>query len=297
MYFNGIYHFLYQYNPRGAVWGNIVWAHAVSVDLVNWKIVEPAIYPTKSFDINGCWSGSATILPRKGPAVLYTGVDSRNRQVQNIVFPTNVSDPYLRRWYKPDYNPVMRPVDGINATSFRDPTTGWKASDGKWRTIVGSKVDRMGTVILYRSDDFIHWKKASRPLHSVMNTGMWECPDLFPVLCRGKRGVDHNRHTTPVNHIDRCVKHVLKVSLDDTRYDYYTVGKYHEDSDEYVPNLNSIDNANGLRYDYGSFYASKSFYDDKRQRRILWSWVNETDLISDDIAKGWAGVQVNYITH
>ena len=35
MYYKGVYHLFYQYNPQGAVWGNIVWAHAVSTDLVD----------------------------------------------------------------------------------------------------------------------------------------------------------------------------------------------------------------------------------------------------------------------
>lgn len=53
MYYKGIYHLFYQYNPYGAVWGNIVWAHSVSNDLINWKALKPAIYPTKPFDVNG----------------------------------------------------------------------------------------------------------------------------------------------------------------------------------------------------------------------------------------------------
>nr|CAD1824724.1 unnamed protein product [Ananas comosus var. bracteatus] len=72
MYYNGVYHLFYQYNPKGAVWGNIVWAHSVSTDLINWLALEPAIHPTEPFDINGCWSGSATILPGNRPVILYT---------------------------------------------------------------------------------------------------------------------------------------------------------------------------------------------------------------------------------
>jgi sucrose-6-phosphate hydrolase SacC (GH32 family) len=49
MYFNGFYHLFYQYNPKGAVWGNIVWAHSVSKDMINRKSLDPAIYPTKPF--------------------------------------------------------------------------------------------------------------------------------------------------------------------------------------------------------------------------------------------------------
>uniref|UniRef100_A0A804KWM9 Glycosyl hydrolase family 32 N-terminal domain-containing protein n=1 Tax=Musa acuminata subsp. malaccensis TaxID=214687 RepID=A0A804KWM9_MUSAM len=69
MYFNGVYHLFYQYNPNGSVWGNIVWAHSVSTDLVNWIALDPAIRPSKPFDINGCWSGSATVLPGNRPAI------------------------------------------------------------------------------------------------------------------------------------------------------------------------------------------------------------------------------------
>ena len=57
MYYNGVYHLFYQYNPKGAVWGNIVWGHAVSKDLINWKELEPALYPSKPFDKYGVWSG------------------------------------------------------------------------------------------------------------------------------------------------------------------------------------------------------------------------------------------------
>jgi len=38
-------------------------------------------------------------------------------------------------------------------------------------------------------------------------------------------------------------------------------------------------------------YASKSFYDAGKKRRVLWSWANESDSEADDNAKGWAGVQ------
>jgi sucrose-6-phosphate hydrolase SacC (GH32 family) len=45
-----------------------------------------------------------------------------------------------------------------------------------------------------------------------------------------------------------------------------------------------------LRIDYGNYYASKSFFDSKKGRRIIWGWTNETDSTSDDVAKGWAGI-------
>ncbi|KAI5440075.1 hypothetical protein KIW84_025435 [Lathyrus oleraceus] len=64
MYYKGAYHFFYQYNPEGATFGkNMVWAHSVSKDLINWIHLNDAITPTCAGDINSCFSGSATILP------------------------------------------------------------------------------------------------------------------------------------------------------------------------------------------------------------------------------------------
>ncbi|GAB2300727.1 Invertase [Dionaea muscipula] len=285
MYYKGVYHLFYQYNPKGAVWGNIVWAHSVSKDLINWEALDPAIYPSKPFDINGCWSGSATILPGEKPVILYTGLDTKQRQVQNIALPANASDPYLRAWVKPDYNPVVEPSADINASLFRDPTTAWW-NGGQWKILVGGSTQKgdQGMAYLYRSMDFKKWIQANHPLHSAPNTGMWECPDFYPVQVNGQNGLDTSK-------VGPGVKHVLKVSLDETRFEYYTIGTYDYNSDTFAPQDGSVDGRAGLRYDYGNFYASKTFFDCKTNRRILWGWVNESSTKDDNIKKGWAGIQ------
>lgn len=288
MYYKGFYHFFYQYNPYGSAWGNIIWAHSVSKDLINWMPLEPAIYPSKIFDQYGCWSGSATILPGNKPIILYTGIiDKNNTQVQNYAVPANLSDPYLRKWIKPDNNPLIVAEPGVNASAFRDPTTAW-FSNGHWRIGIGSRRRERGVTLLYRSRDFIRWIKAKHPLHSAPGTGNWECPDFFPVSRNGNitEGLD-----TSVT--GKQVKHVHKVSLDATRFEYYTIGNYYpEMRDKFVADENSVEGWKGLRYDYGNFYASKSFFDPIKKRRILWGWANESDSAEDDAAKGWAGIQV-----
>lgn len=278
--YKGIYHLFYQYNPNGTAWGNIVWAHSTSTDLVNWTPHPPAIYPSQPADVNGCWSGSATILPGDKPAILYTGIDPENRQVQNLATPKNLSDPYLKEWVKYPNNPLMAPsvINKINASSFRDPTTAWMGLDKRWRVIVGSKRRHRGLAILYRSKDFVHWTKSQHPLHSANGTGMWECPDFYPV------GLDPAMSRSKA-------KYVLKVSLDDTKHEYYTIGTYDEGKDVYTPDEGSIENDSGLRYDYGKFYASKSFFDSEKKRRILWGWINESSTPAADAEKGWSGVQ------
>ncbi|XP_051148839.1 beta-fructofuranosidase, insoluble isoenzyme 1-like [Andrographis paniculata] len=283
MYYNGVYHLFYQYNPKGAVWGNIVWAHSVSRDLVSWERLENAIYPSRTFDAYGCWSGSATIVAGK-PVILYTGIiDGANTQVQNYAIPANLSDPYLRVWVKPDNNPLIKPDPYINKTAFRDPTTAWKAADGRWRLSLGGRWGHRGIAYLYRSKDFVRWLKAEQPLHTTAGTGNWECPDFFPVAVSGESGLDTSA-------AGAHVRHVMKVSLDVTRYEYYTIGSY--ENDKYTPGKDMIDGWNGLRYDYGNFYASKTFFDPKKNRRILWGWANESDSMADDVEKGWAGIQL-----
>nr|AEV46321.1 apoplastic invertase [Solanum tuberosum] len=285
MYYNGVYHLFYQYNPYGSVWGNIVWAHSVSTDLINWIPLEPGIYPSEVFDKYGTWSGSATILPNNKPIILYTGiVDAKNTQVQNYAIPANISDPFLRKWIKPDNNPLIVADVSINKTQFRDPTTCWLGQDGYWRTLIGSVWGKQGLAILYKSKNFMKWTKIQHPLHSVDGTGNWECPDFFPVLLHGTNGLD-------ASYNKKNIKHALKVSLDVTRFEYYTVGIYDTKKDRYIPDKTSIDGWKGLRLDYGNYYASKSFYDPSKNRRIMWGWANESDTVNDDVKKGWAGIQ------
>ncbi|EMS60497.1 Beta-fructofuranosidase, insoluble isoenzyme 2 [Triticum urartu] len=186
---------------------------------------------------------------------MYTGDKQKTQdlyhEVQNIAFPKNKSDPLLREWVKPGSNPIIVPEGGINDTKFRDPTTAWHA-DGHW------------------SRDFKRWTRVRKPLHSAA-TGMWECPDFYPVAVDGwQYGLDTSVPSS---------KHVLKNSLE--------VGR-----ERYVPDDPASDEHH-LRYDYGNFYASKTFYDPAKRRRILWGWANESDTDADDVAKGWAGIQAD----
>ncbi|KAI3938602.1 hypothetical protein MKW98_016107 [Papaver atlanticum] len=287
MIYNGIYHLFYQWSTSGSVWGDIVWAHATSTDLINWIHHKHAIVPSEPFDIEGVWSGSVTFVQGK-PIIQYTGIIKSNQwnyQVQDMAVPKDLSDPYLIEWVKPvEHNPVIAHIEGINASAFRDPTTAWQGPDGVWRVTIGSKVENDGVAFLFRSDDFINWTKAEQPLHSAKETGMWECPDFFPVAVDGIEGVD-----TSV--IGPSVKHVFKVSLDDTKHDYYTIGTYDHEKDKYTPDEGSIDKDSGLRFDYGKFYASKTFFDNEKNRRVLWGWVTESSSVEDNVKKGWSGLQ------
>ncbi|CAK9311075.1 unnamed protein product [Citrullus colocynthis] len=284
LYYKGWYHFFYQYNPHAAVWGNIVWGHAVSTDLIRWLHLPLALVADQWYDINGVWTGSATILPDGQIMMLYTGSTKESVQVQNLAYPANLSDPLLINWVKYPGNPVLFPPPGIHFKDFRDPTTAWLTSEGKWRLAIGSKVNRSGVSLLYDTEDFKSFQLLDNLLCAVAGTGMWECLDFFPISKDGKFGLD-----TSVNGPE--VKHVVKTSLDDDRHDYYSIGTYDEKTGTWVPDDPKIDVGIGLRYDYGIFYASKSFYDHKKGRRVLWGWIGESDSEFADVQKGWASVQ------
>ncbi|XP_058001830.1 beta-fructofuranosidase, insoluble isoenzyme CWINV1 isoform X2 [Hevea brasiliensis] len=283
MLYKGLYHLFYQYNPNSALFGDgMVWAHSVSYDLINWVHLNHALHPTEPFDIKSCWSGSVTILPGNKPVILYTGIDANNTQVQNLAMPKNLSDPLLKEWIKFSQNPVITPPIGIEGDHFRDPTTAWLGADGKWNVIIGSSINDQGMAILYQSDDFVNWSRYQDPLYSKEKTGMWECPDFFPVSVNSTNGVD----TSVIN---PGVKHVMKASFNS--HDYYMIGTYVPGMEKYIPDTDFTGSNTDLRYDYGKFYASKTFFDSVKDRRILWGWINESDSAEDDINKGWSGLQ------
>lgn len=283
LYHKGYYHLFYQYNPYSAVWGNITWGHAVSTDLIHWKHLPLAMVPDQWYDINGVWTGSATILPDGKIMMVYTGDTDQFVQVQNLAYPKNLSDPLLLEWVKYPGNPVMTPPKGIGAKDFRDPTTAWVGPDGVWRLIIGSKVNKTGISMVYKTTDFISYDLVAN-LHSVPGTGMWECVDFFPVSTTSQNGLDTSVYGPGI-------KHLLKFSSDDERIDYYALGTYDMGTETWVPDNPELDVGIGLRYDYGKFYASKTFYDQNKGRRILWGWIGETDSEADDLLKGWSSVQ------
>ncbi|KAL6651117.1 hypothetical protein ACP70R_010042 [Stipagrostis hirtigluma subsp. patula] len=298
LYHKGWYHLFYQWNPDSAVWGNITWGHAVSRDLVHWLHLPLAMVPDHWYDANGVWSGSATRLPDGRIVMLYTGSTAESVQVQNLAEPADPSDPLLREWVKSDANPVLAPPPGIGIKDFRDPTTAWRAGGGgsnngssaAWRVAIGSKDrDHAGLALVYSTEDFVRYDPEPTLMHVVPGTGMWECVDFYPVAADPAAGAEDGLETSEPP--GPGVKHVLKASLDDDKHDYYAIGTYDAGTDAWTPDDAGIDVGIGLRYDYGKFYASKTFYDPVLRRRVLWGWVGETDSERADILKGWASVQ------
>ncbi|CAD6259170.1 unnamed protein product [Miscanthus lutarioriparius] len=289
LYHKGMYHLFFQYNPHGPLFGTgkLSWGHSVSGDLVNWAFLGTALDPTSPFDAEGCWSGSATTLADGRPAILYTGRDANDVQVQNVAFPKNPSDPLLREWHKPRCNPVVPQPADVTRNNFRDPTTAWLGRDGLWRFAVVAEVGGVGSTVVYRSADFVHWERNPAPLHASPDVPVWECPDLFPVAERGTEGLD----TSATASGGPGVRHVLKLSKAADE-DYYVVGRYDDEADTFAPvEDGDHDVRNWRRIDHGHLFGAKTFFDARKKRRVLWAWVDETDSRSDDVGKDWTGIQ------
>ena len=109
----GVYHHFFQYNPRAVAWGAPFWAHIVSRDLVRWQWLPPALLPDSAEDINGVWSGAATVDEAGTPWLSYTAASTHVPelgnfyQVQSLASPADLNDPYLKTWRKAAVNPVL----------------------------------------------------------------------------------------------------------------------------------------------------------------------------------------------
>lgn len=202
----------------------------------------------------------------------------------------------------------------MSVTGFRDPTTAWRdptPSTNQWLFLVGSGLRgaNEGVALLYSTTDFrsFTFVRTVIPARDVPQTQMWECPDLFPVATDsdcGSESVDSNH-----KHDHQRDWWVFKVSASPTGRDRWWTGTYDV-------NLTFVPSGTSSWYDFGVFYASKSFLDTSPPqrratmsdtmntmdnnnahsngnkhaptRRILWGWIGESD--SHASRRGWAGL-------
>src|SRR6266403_5541057 len=129
IFWKGMYHMFFQYNPNAAVWGDMNWAHAISMDMIHWKHLPVALAPTPgSADADGCFTGSA-VDDRGTATILYTGVKAAAPQFATLRDGTHTfreveclatcDDPLLRTWTKRK-TPVIEPPPDPLLTGFRD---------------------------------------------------------------------------------------------------------------------------------------------------------------------------------
>ncbi|HRI12824.1 MAG TPA: glycoside hydrolase family 32 protein [Verrucomicrobiota bacterium] len=179
VFYDGEYHLFYQYNPFGDKWGHMSWGHAVSRDLIHWEHLPVALYEENDVMI---FSGSVVVdwnntsgfgRDGKPPLVaIYTGhYTQKPLQNQHLAY----SNDRGRTWTKFSGNPVL----DIGEKDFRDPKVFWHEPTQRWVMVVSWPVQRK--VRFYSSPNLKEWTHLSDFGPAGSTTGIWECPDMFPL--------------------------------------------------------------------------------------------------------------------
>ena len=275
IFWKGRYHMFYQYNPGGAVWGDMHWGHAVSEDMIHWKHLPVALAPTPGGpDSEGCFTGTA-VIDQDNVVLLYTGVRSAPleqatikdssatlRESQCLAFS---NDPDLKHWTKEPKAAIAAPPEQLAVNGFRDPSP-WR--EGSWWYLVTATgiANEGGAVLLYRSQDLRNWKfvhvlakRRHGEAHEPFDPWeVWECPEFFQL---------GDWHVLIFSTAGKC---------------YWQSGKWDAETMTFEPRQSGI-------LDYGSYYAAKTQLD-RSGNRIVWGWVTEARPLEEYRAAGWAGL-------
>lgn len=268
IYINGKYHFFFQHYPYKPIWGPMHWGHVVSDDMVHWEHMPIALYPDQEYDRDGCYSGSA--VNNNGILTLFytghrffekTGEDSRICQVQCMA--TSIDGIHFTK-----HGPVLYPPEGI--VDFRDPKV-WRARE-KWWMVVGAKVNDLGQVRLYQSDNLKEWQFRCI-LHQAKDSVdgyMWECPDFFSV--NNKDVLITSPQGMPAQEYDYRNLHQSG----------YCIGQWEKNGTFSIEtSFREIDHGH-------DFYAPQTF-EAADGRRIMVGWMEMWDAPLPNQSEGWSG--------
>lgn len=182
--FNGEYHLFYQYYPYDTKWGPMHWGHVKTKDFIHWDRLPVALAPDMDYDKDGIWSGGAVETPDGKHLLMYTAQRCyrrangkvENYQTQCIAIGDGVN------YQKYEGNPVItgdQLPEGGSIHDFRDPHI-WRENGLYWVVVGNRTEDKSGTVLMYKSQDAIHWEFVNKVASCHNQYGkMWECPDLF----------------------------------------------------------------------------------------------------------------------
>ena len=256
VYYKGLYHLFYQYNPEGDQWGHMSWGHATSEDLLHWNELPVAIRDDERAMI---FSGSAVVdhqntsgfgtLENPAMVAIYTEHQDEH-QAQGLAYSVDEG----LTWTKYSHNPVL----DLGKKDFRDPKVTWDKARGHW--LMSVALPQEYKIAFYKSHDLKNWEHLSEFGPAGATGGIWECPDLFEL------------------EVDGSTKWVLIVSLNPGgpvggSATQYFIGDFDGitfTQTEYVGETKWID--------FGAdYYAAVSFNDVPDGRRIMIGWMSNWD--------------------
>lgn len=173
VYYGGVYHLYYQYNPFDLEWGNMCWGHAISSDLVHWDEEELVMMPDQEGMIfSGCGLvNRQKMLDLSDDALLffYTAAGGTNPLSEGREFVQKTA-------YSIDGGQTFIKMPGDTIPTIckenRDPKIFWHEKTKQYIACLWLEEDEFA---ILQSKDLVNWKLSQR--FSLENG--FECPDLF----------------------------------------------------------------------------------------------------------------------
>lgn len=176
------YHIFFQYSPLHVNGGMKTWGHYTTEDFQSFTYCGAPFVPDESFDADGVFSGSSYV-DDNGMHIFYTG---------NVELPGEHD--YTTSGRCAD-TVLIESKDGINFSKkkvvintdeypegyschIRDPKV-WKENGNCYMVLGGRTCEDEGRILIYTSQDMLHWKLYKELIADKNIAYMWECPDLF----------------------------------------------------------------------------------------------------------------------
>ena len=183
IFYEGVYHLYYQYNPCAPVWGNMHWGHAVSRDLVHWDDLGVVLFPDEYGTIySGCAfldkSNASGLGTAENPPILYYytaaggGNDLSNGKPATQRLAYSLDGGYTLIKY-PEV--ILEHIEAYN----RDPKVVWVPELGRYCMVLYTNENDFW---FFYSDDLLHWDKQ----YKVPIAWDSECPNLVSVPVEGE---------------------------------------------------------------------------------------------------------------
>lgn len=267
--YHGIYHVFFQYAPEYPVEDTKEWGHYISSDLVHWSFAGSALYPDTVYDRNGAYSGSA-LIDHNTMAIYYTGNVEQDgnhdythsgRESNTLRVTSNDGMHFTEKQC------VLNNHDYPNTYTchIRDPKV-WKEKNQYKMVLGGRKNDDRGAILIYKSEDGIHWNYTCDITSNQPFGFMWECPDIFEL--EGQHFLSCCPQGIPAEEF-RFQNYHLSGYVPFTESPHVETGSYET--------IRAIDETLFREWDYGfDFYAPQTFVDEAG-RRILIGWAGGPD--------------------
>ena len=245
-YKDGVWHLYFQYNPYGSQWENMTWGHSTSRDLIHWE--------TQPLAIEADWLGSifSGSCVTSGNEVVAFYTSAGHHQTQSMA----VSKDGGRTFKKYSGNPVLSTSD---VPDFRDPKAFWNEDIKAWNLILAAGQEMR----IYSSKDLKEWKyESSFGKEHGNHSGVWECPDLFPITYHP------SPNTTETKWVLLC--NINPGGPFGGSATQYFVGQFDgkKFTCESMPKVTKW-------LDYGKdHYATVSFYNAPDNRRVVLAWMS-----------------------